>query len=82
MFIFQDIRKRIGMPKKNLETLEKLVIRLLVTIQEIKLKQENVNRGQSLEEAGGDELFNSSHEREDFLELIFLKSGGDGVDFC
>jgi hypothetical protein len=74
------------MPREKLERLEKLVISLLVQIQEIKCSQDIVNREEQNRRAGDHapvELFTeTSHLSEDFLELIFMKSGGDGVNFC
>lgn len=69
------------MTKKKIEALEKLVISLLVQIQEIKCSQDIVNRGPQEEVTGSGLLSEASHLHEDFLELIFLKGGGDGIDF-
>jgi hypothetical protein len=72
--------------KEKIEVLEKLVISLLVQIQEYKLKQDNVNRGllkSPKPDQTRDDLFTvTSYLCEDLLQLIFLKRGREGIDFC
>lgn len=68
------------MARKNLERLEKLVISLLVQIQEIKCSQDIVNRGSQREVTGSDRLFFHSENHERMLDLIFESKTGVEID--